>query len=325
MVTGAAGSIGSELCRQLLPLQPKKLVCLDRDETALFYLRLEVGSENSLFYPADYTHQGATERLLSAHGVDVIFHAAAFKHLPLMEDNPREAIRNNVLGLYDFIQVAEQSACKTFLFLSSDKAVNPSSVMGATKRAGELILSSRRSSMKCLSIRSGNVLGSQGSVLPVFVKQLAEHNRLTITHPDATRRFITVSEAASLILQAIAVGKDRDILVFDVAPPTRITDLARAIIQTAGKSESDVEIAFTGLRPGEKIHEELLSEGERRSPTSAKHIIRVEPVNVSRGELESGIAQLSDALPAAADCELREMLKELVPEYRSEAKLFAQA
>src|SRR5262249_35926706 len=262
LVTGAAGSIGSELCRQILEYEPLRLVCVDQNETGLFYLQMELErlsqASRVTYCVADYTDSERMLRIFGVNRVDIVFHAAAYKHVPLMEHNAREALQNNVFGLLRLLDVANTAQCQSFILISSDKAVNPSSIMGCTKRICELIMASFPSAqMRCVSVRFGNVLGSQGSVVPVFQKQLVEKQRITVTHPEITRFFMTIQEAVSLVLQAGAIGVDGDILVLDMGEPVRIVDLARTLIRLSGKTEKEVEIAFTGLRPGEKLYEEL--------------------------------------------------------------------
>ena len=243
MVTGAAGSIGSELCRQIQTYKPKLLVCLDQNETGIFHLQhqLAQGSGNNhnnhndnpdnndrkVFCVADFTNPERMRRIFLTYGVEIVFHAAAYKHVPVMEDNVEEAVGNNIFGLLSLLNVAESSNCSTFLMISSDKAVNPTNVMGCTKRVGELILAAwPLQRMRCVSVRFGNVLGSNGSVIPIFQEQIRQNRPITITHPEITRFFMTIAEAVSLVLQAFAIGRDGDILVLDMGEPVRITELA---------------------------------------------------------------------------------------------------
>jgi FlaA1/EpsC-like NDP-sugar epimerase len=325
MVTGAAGSIGSELCRQILRHDPGKLVCLDQSETGLFYLQLELDSSRTKYCVADYTDSPAMDRILSSEGVQIIFHAAAYKHVPLMEENPRVAIQNNVLGLDTFLHVAERANCDLLIMISSDKAVNPTSLMGATKRIGELMVCSRPSSnMRCVSVRFGNVLGSQGSVVPVFQKQLAQDQRITVTHPDITRFFMTIREAVSLVLQASAIGNHGDVLVLDMGEPIRIVDLARTLIRLSGKSEKEVEIVYTGLRPGEKLYEELFYPSEKVLPTSCSKIKRTRAVTLHWNNLNARLEALRNLVCASAESELRAMVQTIVPEYTFEVRASAE-
>jgi FlaA1/EpsC-like NDP-sugar epimerase len=321
MVTGAAGSIGSELCRQILRYNPDKLVCLDLSETGLFYLQFELSSARTKYCVANYIDSASMGQILSSHDVQIIFHAAAYKHVPLMEENPRIAIQNNVVGLNTFLHVADHARCELFIMISSDKAVNPSSLMGATKRIGELMLCSRpRSNMRCVSVRFGNVLGSQGSVVPVFQKQLAQDKRITVTHPDITRFFMTIREAVSLVLQASAIGNHGDILVLDMGEPIRIVDLARTLIRLSGKSEEEVEIVYTGLRPGEKLYEELFYPNEQVLPTSCSKIKRTKAATLHWNELRTSLEGLRKVVCSCSENELRAMVQTIVPEYSFESQ-----
>jgi FlaA1/EpsC-like NDP-sugar epimerase len=316
LVTGAAGSIGSELCRQILHYEPSKLICLDHSETGLFYLQMELGSARAIYCVADYTHGERMSRLFAMHSVHTVFHAGAYKHVPLMEANLREALDNNVFGLKNFLEIAEAAHCQAFVLISSDKAVNPTSFMGCTKRLGELMLSSRPASgMRCVSVRFGNVLGSQGSVVPVFQKQLAEDRRLTVTHPEMTRYFMTIREAVSLVLQAAAIGNHRDILVLDMGEPVRIVDLARTLIRLSGRNEHEVEIVFTGLRPGEKLYEELFYEDEGMFATQCPHINRTQGIRSSWVDLKNELDQLHQTMFHVSDAEIRRQVQRIIPQY----------
>lgn len=325
MVTGAAGSIGSELCRQLLKFEPAKLLCLDQNETGLFYLEKELGRARTLYRVGDCTNAAGMRQMISNHSVRIIFHAAAYKHVPMMEENPREAIRNNVLGLKELLQVADESGCKEFILISSDKAVKPSSMMGATKRIGELMMCSRpKGAMRCVTVRFGNVLGSQGSVVPVFQKQLAEEKRITVTHPDINRFFMTIPEAASLVLQASAVGQQGDVLVLDMGEPIRIVDLARTLIRLSGKSEKEIPIVYTGLRPGEKLYEELFYSTEQIRNTNHSKIKRTQGQTIAWAELNAHLEMLRRSIHSSSEDDLRAIVKGIVPEYQSpEAALIA--
>ena len=269
MVTGAAGSIGSELCRQVLAYSPAKLIVLDQAETPMFYLQLQLtkqpGGDRVVYVVADVANTSRMRRIISEGAVEIIFHAAAYKHVPLVELNIRGALNNNVLAVPPLLDVAEECGCEAFVLISSDKAVEPTSFMGATKRLGELMLAARpKKHMRCVSVRFGNVLGSQGSVIPVFKEQIEKEGRITITHPDITRFFMTIPEAVSLVLQAFTIGEHGDILVLDMGSPVRILDLAHSLIRQCGKSPSEIKIEFVGLRPGEKLHEELFYPRERK-------------------------------------------------------------
>lgn len=334
VVTGAAGSIGSELCRQILGYGPSRLVCVDQNETGLFYLQMELDrrpeAKSVSYCVADYSDSSRMQGIFIQNQVDIVFHAAAYKHVPLMEQNPREALKNNVFGLLTLLDVANAADCENFVLISSDKAVNPSSIMGCTKRIGELILASFPSkNMKCASVRFGNVLGSQGSVLPVFQRQLLENRRITVTHPEITRFFITIGQAVSLVLQAGAIGEHGDVLVLDMGEPVRIVDLARTLIRLHGKREKDVEIQFTGLRPGEKLYEELFYAHEQVHETACDKIKRSFGTVLAWPELKAGLDEIREAMYRISDAELRARIKKIVPAYvcpaDSEAKVASAA
>jgi FlaA1/EpsC-like NDP-sugar epimerase len=324
LVTGAAGSIGSELCRQILSCGSSRLVCLDQNETGLFYLRLELEKRHHGarldFRVADVTDSERIQGLLIELRPDIIFHAAAYKHVPLMESNVQEAVKNNVLGLMRLLDVAEEAGCRSFVLISSDKAVNPTNIMGATKRIGELILSSRPpNGMRCVSVRFGNVLGSNGSVIPVLKQQLRDHEPLTITHSEIKRFFMTIHEAVALVLQGFAIGQHGDILVLDMGEPVRIVDLARTLIRLSGKSEQDVEIRFTGLREGEKLKEELFYDQEEVIATSCEKIKRTCGTTRDWTLLCRHLEELRVSMSVDGAAPVRCKIKEIVPEYSFEA------
>jgi FlaA1/EpsC-like NDP-sugar epimerase len=320
MVTGAAGSIGSELCAQLLYYKPSKLVCLDQDESALFFLEQKIGDAAAKvcaeYCVADVADRQRMKGLISAAGVDVIFHAAAYKHVPMMETNTSEAVRNNVLALMSLLDVAEQCGCADFLMISSDKAVNPTNVMGCTKRVCELIMAAKpNSKMRRVSVRFGNVLGSQGSVIPVFQEQIRKQGIVTVTHPDITRFFMTIPEAVSLVLQAFTIGKHGEILVLEMGKPIKIVDVARTLVRLCGKSEDDVEIVFTGLRKGEKLHEELFYASESAFRTDVEKIFCTSSKLMSWPVLHEHLRELEGMVYASTGTMIREKLKQIVPEY----------
>ena len=320
VVTGAAGSIGSELCRQILDYSPAQLVCLDQNETGLFFLRLSLIQHKNgaqlAFRVVDVCDVDRVRALLSEFIPEIIFHAAAYKHVPMMESNVQEAVKNNVLGLIGLLDLAAEAGCQSFVLISSDKAVNPTNVMGATKRICELILSSRPvNGMRCVSVRFGNVLGSSGSVIPVLKQQLGSHQPLTITHPDIRRFFMISPEAVALVLQAFAIGHHGDILVLDMGESVRILDLARSLIRLSGKSEQDVEIKFTGLREGEKLNEELFYGHENVIPTSCEKIKRTNGALRNWPELCHQLEELRVSLSIDGAAPIRSKMKEIVPEY----------
>lgn len=317
LVTGAAGSIGSELCRQILACRPKRLVCADRSETGVFYLHRELerlsGPTQARFCITDVSN--AEEMLLFCRSErpEVIFHAAALKHGPLLETNAREAVKNNIFGLTGLLDAAERNGCQSFVFISSDKSVNSANIMGATKRVGELILSSRPSNaMRCISVRFGNVLNSNGSVVPIFNEQIRSGHELTITHPDVCRFFMTIHEAVSLVLQAFTMGSHGEILVLDMGQPVRILDLATTLIRLSGKSAEDVRIRFTGLRPGEKLCEELFHANELVTPTCHPKIRTTRGPRNSWAALEVQLKKLRQCVATGDDAALRSTLQSIV-------------
>lgn len=266
LVTGAGGSIGSELCRQLHNLAPAELIMLDRDESALHAVELSIFGHGLLDSPdlvlCDLRDADSMRQVFRARAPEVVFHAAALKHLPMLERYPSEAVRTNVWGTLTTLEAAEEVGVGTFVNISTDKAADPTSVLGFSKRIGERLTAdaAERSGRRYLSVRFGNVLGSRGSVLTAFVTQLCEHRPLTITHPDVTRYFMTVEEAVQLVIQAAAIGSGGEVLVLDMGEPVRIDDVARRLVE---QSPQQVDVVYTGLRPGEKLHEDLFGPDER--------------------------------------------------------------
>ena len=320
LVTGAAGSIGSELCRQIVECGPSQLVCLDQSETGLFFLQLELMAHKDdtrfTFCVADVSDAVRIRSVLLEFKPEIIFHAAAYKHVPMMEINVQEAVKNNVLALVGLLDLADQAGCKNFVLISSDKAVNPTNVMGATKRICELIVSSRpQNGMRCVSVRFGNVLGSSGSVITVLKQQLRNGQPLTITHPEIRRFFMITREAVALVLQAFAIGSHRDILVLDMGEPIRILDLAVNLIRLCGKSEQDVEIKFTGLREGEKLEEELFYRHETVLPTRCDKVKRTSGSPRDWSALCRQLDELRASMSVDGAAPIRAKIKEIVPEY----------
>lgn len=316
MVTGAAGSIGSELCGQILLLGPKTLVCLDHDETAVFDLehRLSPAASGIVEYYVD--DAGDSERireLVREHRVKAVFHAAAYKHVPLMERNPTTAVKNNVIALRRALQAAEDEGVEDFVLISSDKAVNPASVMGCTKRVGELLCSSWDGNLRTMSVRFGNVLGSQGSVLPTLREHLQQGGPLRVTHPEASRFFLTIREAVSLLLVAFSLGEARNILVLKVGEPVSIVGLAQRVAGLLGSEGTS--IVFTGLRAGEKLHEELFYSTEMQMPTAHENIIRAHRSIVDGHELSVHLDILEQCIADSRDGEPYQTLAKIVPEY----------
>ena len=320
LVTGAAGSIGSEVCRQILDYNPGWLTCLDQGETALFYHQRELSKHANgshvEYLVADINDTERLRCLLETRRPDIIFHVAAYKHVPLMETNVHEAVKNNVFGLLQLVNLAEATGCRSFVFISSDKAVNPTSVMGATKRIGELILAARPfNDMRGVAVRFGNVLGSSGSVIPVLLEQLRNNRPLTITHPQIRRYFMTNHEAVALVLQGLAIGKHGDILVLDMGQAVSIVDLARNLARLSGKREQEVAIKFTGLRPGEKLDEELFYSDEVVLQTSCKKIRRVHGTVYRWPDLQQHLVELQATLSVDASAPVRAKMKEIIPQF----------
>ncbi|MGX1193664.1 polysaccharide biosynthesis protein [Metabacillus sp. SLBN-84] len=270
LVTGAGGSIGSEICRQILPFKPEKLVLLGHGENSIYTIEMELLNEaeaNGIVIAteiADLQDEKKMHDIMMAHKPNIVYHAAAHKHVPLMERNPDEAVKNNIIGTRNAANAASWANVDTFVMVSTDKAVNPTSVMGATKKLAEMLVQhfDRISSTKFVAVRFGNVLGSRGSVIPLFKKQIERGGPVTITHPDMVRYFMTIPEASRLVLQAGALAKGGEIFVLDMGEPVKIIDLAKNLIKMSGHSLDDIEIEITGMRPGEKLFEELLKDEE---------------------------------------------------------------
>ena len=315
LVTGAGGSIGSELCRQIGRLGPRKLVLLGNEENQLH----ELAADLDLDCPdcprqtvlADIRDQPRISRLVDQHRPDLVFHAAAHKHVPMLELNPEEAVKNNLFGTRNVALAAMAAGAAGFVYISSDKAVRPTSVMGASKRVGELIIQSlnREGGTVFVAVRFGNVLGSRGSVLPIFQRQVARGGPVTVTDPAATRYFMTVDEACQLLLQAAAMGQGGQVLVLDMGTPVRILDLAESVIRLAGKQpHADVPIQFVGLRPGEKVHEELLTAGEELRATSHDRIFVAQQEAPPWCALDRELGRMEELIRGGDGPALREVL-----------------
>lgn len=320
MVTGAAGSIGSELCRQVLEYEPAALLCVDQNETGIFYLERELSRQRNgsrqHFIVADVGDAEQMGKVFSQYAPEVVFHAAAYKHVPVMESNVATAVSNNVFGLLDLLHVADTNGCKSFVFISSDKAVNPTSTMGATKRLGELIISRRPNrGLRAVAVRFGNVLGSSGSVIPVLQEQLRNGLPITITHPEMKRYFMTIREAVSLVLQAFTIGENGDTLVLDMGEPVSIVELAHTLITLSGTRIEDVQIELTGLRPGEKLIEELFYDDEVVYETSCKKIKKARQGSELWDKLELRLDELRQTLYVDCADSIRTKIKEMIPEY----------
>ncbi|SIS62924.1 nucleoside-diphosphate sugar epimerase/dehydratase [Salimicrobium flavidum] len=268
LVTGAGGSIGSEICRQLLRFTPAKLILLGHGENSIYSIRMELngwGTATELIpVIANVQDRDRIFRVMATYSPSLVYHAAAHKHVPLMENNPKEAVKNNVIGTKNVAEAADNESVQTFVLVSTDKAVNPPNVMGATKRLAEMVIQmmSTKSSTKFVAVRFGNVLGSRGSVIPLFKQQIERGGPVTVTHPEMTRYFMTIPEASRLVLQAGTLANGGEIFVLDMGEPVRIVDLARNLIHLSGFTKEEIPIEFTGMRPGEKLFEELLAEDE---------------------------------------------------------------
>ncbi|HET7206103.1 MAG TPA: nucleoside-diphosphate sugar epimerase/dehydratase [Terriglobales bacterium] len=319
MVTGAAGSIGSELCRQISICGPKLLVCLDQDETGIFQLQHQLAGNTGqrAFCVADCCNQERMQRIFRTYDVEVVFHAAAYKHVPVMEANVEEAVSNNVFGLLNLLNVAQNSNCSAFVMISSDKAVHPTNVMGCTKRIGELMLAAwPEKKLRCVAVRFGNVLGSNGSVIPIFQEQIRHNQPITITHPDMTRFLMTISEAVSLVLQAFVIGRNGDILVLDMGEPIKIMEVAKALARLSGKPRQ--EFKFIGIRPGEKLFEELFYSDEQVFPSACQRILRTESGRLEWGALKNRLAELYYANSVGNRNAILAELKCTVPQFTYE-------
>jgi FlaA1/EpsC-like NDP-sugar epimerase len=324
MVTGAGGSIGSELCRQISSFGPRLLLMVERSEPALFPIEqelIEAGRKNLLVpLVADILDRARMEDIFERFRPEAIFHAAAHKHVPLMENQPREAIRNNVFGTAQVAELAHNYGAERFLLISTDKAINPTNVMGATKRMAEIRVQAMQTrpgtKTQFMAVRFGNVLGSSGSVVPIFARQIAAGGPVKVTHQNVTRYFMTIPEAVTLVLQAGSQPRGGDIFVLDMGQPVKIVDLARQMIELSGlKPEHDIRIEFTGLRPGEKLYEELSHSAENVAPTDHSKIMRFICDPPSDEEARTMLGELSAAIESNDPHSLKMLLKKLIPEY----------
>ncbi len=336
MVTGAGGSIGSELCRQIAALNPKRLLMVEQSEPALFLIEQEMNdlAVGALATPliADVLDENRMTHIFQRYSPQVVFHAAAHKHVYLMERQPSEAINNNSMGTRILAENAVRHGIEAFVLISTDKAINPTNVMGASKRLAEIHLQALQSAMekkaaestdtpkrplpKLMAVRFGNVLGSSGSVVPIFRKQIAAGGPITVTHPDVTRYFMTIPEAVGLVMHAAVMGTGGDIFVLDMGKPVKIVDLAKQMIELSGfKVGDDIEIVFSGLKPGEKLFEELQHQDEHHLPTEHPRVMRF----ITNGDpsVASAMAeaQIEPVLYSASPNRLKELLRSVLPEY----------
>jgi FlaA1/EpsC-like NDP-sugar epimerase len=326
LVTGAGGSIGSGLCRQLIRYRPEALILVDRSENALFQIERELAECTATqLHPRilDVRDRDAVERLFASLSPDIVFHAAAHKHVPLMERQPAEAVLNNVVGTRNLVDAADAYGVDAFVFISTDKAVHPSSVMGATKRVGELYVRAmaRRSEGRFVAVRFGNVIGSSGSVVPIFMEQIKRGDPVTVTHADMRRFFMSIPEACQLVLQAAALGFGGDLFVLEMGQPIRILDLARRLIERAGlRPDVDIPIVFSGPRPGEKLDEQLTFESEITKTSRFPGLQRISSESPPLDELCDQLDELERLAHTWDNQAVLELLGEVVPEYRARSR-----
>lgn len=329
LITGAGGSIGSELARQIATFEPRRLVLFERSENDLFRIGMELSSRfpslDFVPFVGDILDVTALREVFSLHHPSSVFHAAAYKHVPMMEKNCFQAVTNNIFGTYNVALVAKQFHAENFVLISSDKAVNPTNIMGATKRAAELItLSLQFNKTRFIAVRFGNVLGSNGSVSPIFENQIANGGPVTVSHPEAKRYFMTIAEAVGLVLQASTMGKGGEIFVLNMGEPIKIVDLARRMISLSGlELDKDIQIQFTGLRPGEKLFEEIRLEGEGIKPTTHEQIWVFGGGQPSFPQVRGWMDELSTLVEARNVHGLISKLESIVPEYRPSEQLKA--
>ncbi len=323
-VTGAGGSIGSEICRQVMRFNPAKLILIERGETPLFFIEKELReryvSGDIIPCIADVSDRRRIERLFDLYEPDVVVHAAAYKHVPLMERHPAQAVLNNVLGTRVMADLSSERSVKNFVLISTDKAVNPTSVMGATKRVTELYVLSKNADCDThfCAVRFGNVLGSNGSVVPIFRDQIRKGGPVTVTHPEMTRYFMTIPEASQLVLQAAALGVGGELFILDMGQPVKIADLARDMIRLSGLSEEEIEIIFTGVRPGEKLFEELTLDEEELDKTRHDKIFVGKTDDSELDFLKEHIELLLECADASEHQKVKDLLKAIVPNYTHE-------
>jgi FlaA1/EpsC-like NDP-sugar epimerase len=325
LVTGAGGSIGSELTRQIMIHNPKQLLILDNYENSLYDIELELKTNHPnndiRAIVANIREKERLDAIFEKYTPEIIFHAAAHKHVPLMENNPTEAIKNNVFGTYNLVNCSDEYNAKRFILISTDKAVNPTNIMGATKRLCEMIIQAKdkKSDTEYVAVRFGNVLGSNGSVVPLFKKQMAHGGPLTVTHKEITRFFMTIPEAVALVLQAITYAEGGEIFVLDMGEPVKIYDLAKSLIELSGYTlGEDMEIEITGMRPGEKLYEELLMDEENLEETKHEKIFITEPMDLTMDDVEEKLDMFREIInnENTSKEEIKETMKKCVPTYK---------
>ena len=329
-ITGAAGSIGSELARQVINYNPKKIILIDQAESPLYDIEMELRALapeiKLIVFVADITHEPRIRRILEEFRPQIVLHAAAYKHVPMMESNPSEAVVNNILGTKLLADLSAELDVDRFVMISTDKAVNPSNVMGCSKRIAEIYVQSLQGHLNnkqnnrthFVTTRFGNVLGSNGSVIPTFRRQIENGGPVTVTHPDITRFFMTIPEACRLVLEAGIMGKGGEIFIFDMGKPVRIFDMAKRMIQLSGfEPGKDIDIVFTGLREGEKLFEELLNDKENTIPTHHEKILKARVKEYDYTYIDSMISLFEDLAHDKNELKMVALMKEIVPEFRS--------
>ena len=333
LITGGAGSIGSEITKQVMYFKPTKIIALDHGETACYQLNMDLLEHIKKTYAsceivvANVTNFKRMQQVFEQYQPDIVFHAAAYKHVPLMEENPVEAVNTNVFGTKNIADLAIRYGVQKFVMVSTDKAINPTNVMGATKRVAEMYVQSLNNEQKqtqFIVTRFGNVLGSNGSVIPLFKKQIDKGGPITLTHKDITRYFMTISEACNLVLEAGSIGSGGEIFIFDMGKSVKILDLARKMIRLSGLTEGvDIEIEFVGLRPGEKLYEELLATEENTLPTHHPKIMKANIKRVETYEINLALEELASSIDHGEPYNIVSVLKKIVPEYRSNNSHFS--
>ena len=336
LITGAAGSIGSEIVRQVISFDPAEVILFDQSETGIFNVQAEFISRHEITTPVNYiigdiTNYDRLKNCFEQYRPDIVFHAAAYKHVPLMEGNPSEAVLCNVLGTRNLAELSEEYGVGKFVYISTDKAVNPTNVMGASKRVGEMYIQSlnnvkvngNSTKTKFITTRFGNVLGSNGSVIPLFKEQISHGGPVTVTHPEITRYFMTIPEACQLVLEAGAMGKGGEIFIFDMGESVKIIDLAEKMIQLSGfKPHQDIDIIFTGLRDGEKLYEELLTSTEDTIPTYHQKILIAKVSEHPFFQVNKAVADIISLARQESDLDLVQRMKDLIPEYKSNSSKY---
>jgi FlaA1/EpsC-like NDP-sugar epimerase len=329
LITGAAGSIGSELVRQIASYKPRKLILIDQAETPLYDIELELkenyGCKDYSIVLADILNKKRIEKVFETFRPQFVYHAAAYKHVPMMENNPIEAFQNNVMGSRILADLSHEYNVEKFLMVSTDKAVNPTGIMGATKRMAEIFIQSLndRSNTNFITTRFGNVLNSNGSVIPRFLKQIKDGGPVTVTHPEITRFFMTIPEACQLVLEASVMGNGGEIFLFDMGKAVKILELAKNLIRSTGYlAGKDIDIVFTGLRPGEKLYEELLLDAEENKPTHHPKIKIAEVCKYNFESIKNHIDKFNFPVESQSITEVVKLMKEMIPSYRSKNSVF---